>query len=136
MSEKKLFRTVSVALNAAAVYLFLHMYFKHEIFSNTNTCLFRKATSIPCPGCGTTRAIETLLSGNILKSIIINPYGIIVLTMIVFVPVWMSFDKIFSRNSFFHFYNKAEIYISKRSVMIPLILLGLINWAWNIIKYT
>lgn len=136
MSEKKLFRTVTALIFLAIVYLFLHMYFKNEMFANTNICFFRKVTSIPCPGCGTTRAIETILGGRLIKSFLINPYGFVVLTILVLFPFWMGYDKLFSRNSFFNFYNKAEIYISKRSVMIPLILLGLINWAWNIIKYT
>jgi hypothetical protein len=36
-------------------------------------CLFRESTGIPCPTCGSTRLIESLLSGRILEAATMNP---------------------------------------------------------------
>jgi hypothetical protein len=36
-------------------------------------CLFRESTGIPCPTCGSTRLLESLLSGRILEAAAMNP---------------------------------------------------------------
>ena len=37
-------------------------------------CLFRIFTGLYCPGCGGTRAVKALLSGQILKSLYFHPF--------------------------------------------------------------
>jgi len=40
---------------------------------NLPPCLFRAATGIPCPSCGTTRSLVHLAHGDIAGSLILNP---------------------------------------------------------------
>ena len=42
-------------------------------------CVFRKATGIFCPGCGSTRALRALLGGDFLAALRYNPFSIAVL---------------------------------------------------------
>lgn len=39
----------------------------------TTACLFKRATGVPCPTCGSTRAMEALLGGHIGAAISLNP---------------------------------------------------------------
>ena len=44
-------------------------------------CLFRAATGIPCPSCGTTRALVHLAHGDLAGSLILNPlFSLIMIT--------------------------------------------------------
>lgn len=42
-------------------------------------CIFRKATGIYCPGCGSTRALRALFEGDFLAALRYNPFSIAVL---------------------------------------------------------
>lgn len=42
-------------------------------------CVFRKATGIYCPGCGSTRALRALFAGDFLAAFRYNPFSIAVL---------------------------------------------------------
>ncbi len=42
-------------------------------------CVFRKATGIYCPGCGSTRALRALFAGDFLAALRYNPFSIAVL---------------------------------------------------------
>ncbi|MBQ8285684.1 MAG: DUF2752 domain-containing protein [Thermoguttaceae bacterium] len=39
-------------------------------------CIFRKATGIYCPGCGSTRALRALLEGDFFAALRYNPFSI------------------------------------------------------------
>jgi hypothetical protein len=43
---------------------------------NITVCITYNIAGIPCPSCGTTRAINLLLDGHIIDSIYYNPSGI------------------------------------------------------------
>lgn len=51
-------------------------------FSN-NECFWYTHWHIYCPGCGGTRAFESLLYGNIIKSIIYHPFVMYVFTIFI-----------------------------------------------------
>ena len=42
-------------------------------------CIFRKATGIHCPGCGSTRALRALFQGDFLAALRYNPLSVAVL---------------------------------------------------------
>lgn len=42
-------------------------------------CLFRIATGLPCPFCGTTRSIGSLVQGDVSAALAFNPLGVLVL---------------------------------------------------------
>lgn len=55
-------------------------------------CLFRWLTGIPCPACGTTRAIILALRGEWLLSLRMNPYGILTLLILLGANIWVFWD--------------------------------------------
>jgi hypothetical protein len=89
---------------------------------------------IPCPSCGTTRAIEALLNGNFFQAFYCNPLGFILLPVMLTVPFWVIYDMIFKQITFYNFYIYIEKQLKKPSLYVPSILLILILWAWNIYK--
>ena len=53
-------------------------------------CIFRKATGIYCPGCGSTRALRALVGGDFLAALRYNPLTIAVLFLI---PLLFIFNR-------------------------------------------
>lgn len=98
-------------------------------------CVFKRVTSLPCPSCGTTRAVSYMFNGEIVTSLFLNPFGIIVAGIMVVSPVWIIWDTIAKKQSFYNFYIKTEKLIRKKEIAIPLIVLVILNWVWNIYKH-
>lgn len=98
-------------------------------------CIFKRVTGLPCPSCGTTRAVSYLFCGEIVKSVFLNPFGILVAGILVVSPVWIIWDLITKKPSFYHFYFKVEKLIKKKLIAIPLIVFVFLNWIWNIYKH-
>jgi hypothetical protein len=67
--------------------------FSIKVLSNYNSdftkgptvCPFKLVTGLPCPGCGTTRAVAALLDGRFSDSIGFNPLGV---TFVVAAFLW------------------------------------------------
>jgi hypothetical protein len=97
-------------------------------------CLFKKVTTYPCPSCGTTRSVQLVFKGEFFSSFILNPFGILVATIMLVVPFWIGIDLIKKSDSFFKFYKASEQFISKKPIAILLFLLVILNWYWNIKK--
>ncbi|QKJ62138.1 DUF2752 domain-containing protein [Flavobacterium sp. M31R6] len=98
-------------------------------------CVFKRVTSFPCPSCGTTRAVSYLFNGEIVKSLFLNPFGIVVAGILVVSPGWIVWDIVAKKQSFYNFYIKTEKLIRKKEIAIPLIVLVILNWVWNIYKH-
>jgi hypothetical protein len=47
-------------------------------------CMFRAATGLLCPGCGSTRAIHALLQGHVHDALQLNPLAVAVLPVTAF----------------------------------------------------
>ena len=99
-----------------------------------NTCIIKQVTTIPCPSCGTTRSIISLVNGNFLESLYWNPLGIILVMIMVISPIWILIDFIFKKKSLYTTYRKTEKVIQNKYIAIVLIILILANWVWNIQK--
>ena len=97
-------------------------------------CIFKNITNIPCPSCGTTRSVILLLQGDIINSLLYNPFGIIVSTIMLVTPFWLGIDLLTKGDSLFSFYNRIESIPKKPGIAVLLIVLVLINWIWNITK--
>lgn len=98
------------------------------------TCFIKNMTQIPCPSCGSTRAVHSILNGNFRDALIINPIGFIAVLFLLLVPLWISRDWITRKNSFQIFYQKFEFYLSNKRISLPFLGLILLNWIWNINK--
>jgi hypothetical protein len=97
-------------------------------------CLFKFVYGFPCPSCGTTRSILQFVSGDIFGSLTTNPLGLISMVALLVVPFWAILDVTLGKRGLIRFYRAAEIWIRTPLVGIPIILLVLVNWIWNIAK--
>jgi hypothetical protein len=102
--------------------------------SVVTVCPLHQVTGLPCPSCGATRSIGALLSGDMVQALWYNPLGLILAAGLVVLPVWLAADLLRERDSLYRFYQRAEATLRRPSVALPLILLILANWAWNIVK--
>ncbi|MBS1689165.1 MAG: DUF2752 domain-containing protein [Bacteroidetes bacterium] len=107
-----------------------------ENTAGTSLCLFRHVTGIPCPSCGTTHALLALSHLHIADAFYFNPIGFILAFAMLILPVWIIRDAITKQDSFYVFYRRLELLLSKRWVAIPFFVLIACNWIWNIYKYT
>lgn len=136
MTKNKLYFLILFACFLGYSWLFI---LRADLIKNSNldltVCLLKKITNLPCPSCGTTRAVSYLFNGEIVKSLFMNPFGIMVALIMIVSPVWIMWDFIRKEQSFFEFYGKAENLIRKKIIAISLIVLVILNWIWNIYKH-
>jgi hypothetical protein len=119
-----------------AGYIWLYFSTKNDFSDNklVAVCLIKHATNIPCPSCGSTRSVILLTKGDFLEALHLNPIGYLVAIIMLTAPVWIIVDIILRSNSLFNLYQKIELYLKKPKYAIPLILIVIINWIWNITK--
>lgn len=135
MKKNKLYLFILIACFAGYGWLFFSLQHQHEIQNNEfSVCFFKNITNVPCPSCGTTRAVMEISKGEISKSILLNPFGIIVALILLICPFWIGYDFLSKKDSFYQFYKKSETFLRKRKVAILFIILVLLNWIWNINK--
>ncbi len=103
--------------------------------SELNVCMIKNVLHIPCPACGSTRSVIALWNGHLIDSIFINPFGLIISLILLVAPLWIIFDFLRKKESFYHIYRKSEIVIRRKQYSIPLIALVIGNWIWNIYKH-
>jgi len=97
-------------------------------------CIFKHATGIACPSCGTTRSLEHIVQGHMGQAALTNPIGYIVAAIMLVAPFWLLYDVAFKKNTLYHNYKQTEATLKKPHIALPLIGLVLLNWAWNIYK--
>lgn len=135
MKKNKLYLFIVLACFVGYAWLFFSLQHQHQIQNNEfSVCLFKKATHIPCPSCGTTRAVVEVSKGKIIESILINPFGVIVALIMLVCPLWIGYDFLFKKDTFYQFYKNSEAFLRKRKITIVFIVLVLLNWIWNITK--
>ncbi len=113
------------------------LFYNYSTYQSTNgyaVCIIKNVTRISCPSCGSTRAVESLIHGNLIESLFLNPLGLILISLLISVPIWISFDIISRKSSLYDFYLKSEQLLRQKKYAIPAIILMLANWVWNIYK--
>lgn len=128
MTKKGLYMLSATGCVAGYIWLFL---FDR---GGGTVCLFKHIFHIPCPSCGSTRAIAALMQGEIRSALLLNPIGILLALMLVAIPVWISADVIRRKDSYYAFYTKADRIMGRKRVFLLFALLIISNWIWNIIK--
>jgi hypothetical protein len=132
--RNKLYSILIIACIAGYIWLYFSMTKNIAENSSAEVCLIKHATNIPCPSCGSTRSIILLTKGDFIGALNLNPIGYIVAIIMLVVPIWVIGDLIMRSNTLFDFFQRVETYLKKTKYAIPLILLVLINWIWNITK--
>jgi hypothetical protein len=119
-----------------AGYIWLYFGLKHEYSEDKpiEVCLIKHFTNIACPSCGSTRSILSLTEGNFIEALSINPMGFLIAIIMFLSPLWIIADITAKRNTLFIFYQKTETYLKRPQLAIPLVLMVIINWIWNITK--
>jgi len=119
-----------------AGYTWLYFSITKNITENKSVeiCFIKHLTNIPCPSCGSTRSIISLTKGDFIGALNINPIGYLVALIMLIAPVWVLADTIMNKNTLFDLFQKIETLLKRPMIAIPLILLVIINWIWNITK--
>lgn len=98
-------------------------------------CLFKNITSYPCPACGTTRSVLSLLDGHVATAIAVNPLGLFAMLMLLAIPACAFTDILYKRQKLYDFYMAFDSALNKRpSRLVLIIALIAANWIWNIYK--
>jgi hypothetical protein len=134
MNRNKLYFLLITACSAGYIWLAISYYRLGSGEIEPGVCLFKRITSFPCPSCGSTRSVLSLLKGDIWSALFWNPFGLILMLILVISPLWVLFDTLFKKASFFNFYTNTELLFRRKGVAIFAILLVLMNWIWNIYK--
>jgi len=91
-------------------------------------CVFRAATGIPCPSCGTTRSLVHLAHGDIAGSLILNPLFFLVMMTVLFAFCARSVLLPFSRSRFMLIPTRREGTLLRSGMAV----LFLANWIYLI----
>lgn len=116
------------------IWLFLNKLWLVPLKNPATVCVVKNVTDLPCPSCGTTRAVSVLFDGHIINSLQLNPLGVIAALAMLIFPIWIFFDLITRSDSFYQVYHHTEKKMANKYVMALIAMLLAANWAWNIKK--
>lgn len=136
MTRRQLYSLILVISSAGYAWLGWNLY-THAAHGDEHftVCMFKSLTGIPCPACGTTRSILSVLHADFSNALLINPLGILLFAAMIVLPLWVITDMLRRQNSFFRFYAFAEAKLAQRAIALPAIALISANWIWNIYKH-
>lgn len=134
MSRNKLYAVLLLVCTAGFTWLSFHLWGGQKVTPEVNVCIIKHLSGIPCPSCGSTRAILSLSDGQVLTAFQLNPFGIVLGILMLALPVWIVIDVIRGQNSLFKAYQQAERHLNNPRFAVPLVGLVLLNWIWNITK--
>ena len=130
----KLYSILFIACLAGYIWLYFNITKNITENKSVEICFIKHLTNIPCPSCGSTRSIISLTKGDFIGALNINPIGYLVALIMLVAPLWILADTIMNKNTLFDLFQKIETLLKRPIIAIPLILLVIINWIWNITK--
>lgn len=134
LERNRLYSILGITCLAGYIWLYYNLYLQNTKSSSESFCMIKRITNIPCPSCGSTRSVSSLLHGDFAGAIYWNPLGLVVLAIMIVLPIWLAVDLILKKDSLLQSYKSTEKILRKKTVAIPLIILVIINWIWNIYK--
>ena len=134
LERNRLYSILGITSLAGYVWLYYNLYLQNTKIASESFCMIKRITNIPCPSCGSTRSVSSLLHGDFAGAIYWNPLGLVVLAIMIVLPIWLAVDLILKKDSLLQSYKSTEKTLRKKTVAIPLIILVIINWIWNIYK--
>jgi len=134
MPKKHLYQLVASLSILAYGWLIYNFIFLNTGNGGFIVCWFKTISGLPCPACGSTSGIVEIFKGNFHKAFQYNPFAYSSLLILIVASVWVSFDIISQKDGFYKFYLTVNEKLKKKRIIIPIILLFLIIWAWNIYK--
>jgi hypothetical protein len=124
---KYIFSIVSII--GGYIFIFVEDYITQS--AHKTVCLFKLFTGIPCPGCGMGRASLSLLKGNILSSFDYNILCIPFTIVIIISLIWLFYDLVQKKETFFPFIKKDL----KTPYKIIVFSILIASWIVNIIRH-
>lgn len=100
-------------------------YYLIKIRNITIPCFFKYITNIPCPGCGLTRSILSILNLDIVSAIKYNILGIPLFITIILLNIYIIKDIIYNKKSTITLINK--ILTNYKIIILLLIISEIIN---------
>lgn len=134
LSRNKLYSLLFIVFLAGYIWLYFSITKNNSVNKSAEVCLIKYVTNIPCPSCGSTRSVISLIKGDFIGALNLNPIGYLVAFIMIVAPFWIITDTIMRSNTLFNFYQKTETYLKRPQLAIPLVLFVIINWIWNITK--
>jgi len=120
----------AIILSIIGGYLALFFLDAFSIHSGNNLCLFRFITTIPCPGCGMSRATVALFHFKVAESFSYNilciPFSIAVFISL----IWAVSDLLAQKETFYTFVRR-DFSTKTKSLLFSIIL---IDWVVNILR--
>ena len=130
----KLYALLLICCMAGYIWLYINKQNNTTQKQTVEVCLIKHTTNIPCPSCGSTRSVILLSKGKFIDALRTNPLGYIIAIIMVLTPIWIFIDFITKKKTLLEFYKKTERHLKQPKFAVPLIILVIINWVWNIIK--
>jgi hypothetical protein len=130
MAYKRIYIIFLLFIVAGYVWIYLN----YTIPNVGIKCMFKSITNIPCPSCGTTRAILSIVSGDLSAGYRYNPLAYVYIVLMLIVPIWMIVDLIQKRITIIKAYNYIISKFSSKMVSLPFATIIVLNWIWNIFK--
>jgi hypothetical protein len=132
-SARRLYGLMALFCSAGYLWLYLHLDYRWSAQVGS-VCIMKKTIGVPCPSCGSTRSMLSLLQGNFMEAVLWNPFGLLIFGGLVIVPIWVLYDVANSKRTLLSTYQKFEIIVQRKIVAWPLVFLVLMNWLWNFYK--
>lgn len=133
MKQRKFYSFAGWACVAGYLYVLLYVFILSG-HSSFGVCMFKNVTGIPCPSCGSTRAVALLLHAQFKAAFLMNPIGIALAFLMVFVPIGLLSDRLQNKKQLYTLYSKAETLLRKPVFAIAFFALVGANWIWGIYK--
>jgi hypothetical protein len=133
MARNRLYLLLILGLSAGYGWLAWASW-QETVHDDFTPCLFKNVTGIACPSCGSTRSVITLAHGNFTEALLLNPLGVLMAAVMFIAPFWLIYDVVLKKDTLYGSYKRFETIVGIKWVAITLIILILINWAWNIQK--
>ncbi len=134
MSNKQIYITLITACSAGYIWILLHASGFIDTNDHVTGCIIKSISGVPCPSCGSTRSVISILNGDLIESLMYNPLGPVLLLIMLLLSVLLIHDGLFSRRITVELYRSAEQQIKNKYLAIPLTMAIFINWMWNIYK--
>jgi hypothetical protein len=135
MPKKKLYLVILCFALAGFSWVILnHFLFKTNL-PRWNVCWFRQVTGIPCPSCGTTHSVLSIMKGDFRQALDENILGFPAAMMLLIVPIWILMDIIFKKESFFIFFYWAESILQRKWIAWSALVLLMAYWGLNIFRH-
>ena len=97
-------------------------------------CLFKSWTGMACPACGSTRAVEHLLHGELMLALSINPVGLFVTGSIGAGAMLFVYDLMKGTTVLETTAHRVNAWLKDPLVFGSFITFVVANWFWNISK--